>query len=102
MHGVMKVLGRTMEGWGEVTEVDRPRMLRIDGSGSGGSATTVYRFTPTETGTDAEIQLDYDLPAGLFGKAADKLFIQRSVERDLEHSLENFKAFVEASVPLPA
>ena len=97
MHGVMKLLGRKLEGWGEVIEVERPRLLRIDGSGSGGTVTTAYRFSPTETGTDAELQVDYELPAGLFGKAVDKLFVQRSVERDLRHSLENFKAFVETT-----
>jgi uncharacterized protein YndB with AHSA1/START domain len=94
-HGKMKLMGRTMEGWGEVTEVDRPRLLKVTGSGSGGGVTTLYRFTTVEDGTDAELEVDYQLPAGLFGKVADKLFIERTVERDLRHSLENFKAFVE-------
>ncbi len=62
MHGVMKLLGRKLEGWGEVTEVERPRLLKIDGSGSGGTVTTAYHFSPTETGTDAELQVDYQLP----------------------------------------
>jgi uncharacterized membrane protein len=101
IHGVMKILGRKMEGWGEVTELDRPRSLKMAGSGSGGTVTTAYRFTPAASGTDAELTVDYELPAGLFGKVADKLFIERSVERDLRHSLENFKAFVETKEPLP-
>jgi uncharacterized membrane protein len=100
-HGVMRLLGRKMEGWGEITEVDRPRFLKIAGTGSGGSVTTIYRFTLVGSGTDAELEIDYDLPAGLFGKVADKLFVERSVERALRHSLENFKAFVEAKAPLP-
>jgi uncharacterized membrane protein len=101
-HGVMTFLGRKMEGWGEVTEVDQPRLLKTVGTGSGGSVTTIYRFMPAATGTDAELSIDYELPAGLFGKVADKVFIQRAVERDMRHSMENFKAFVEAKVPLPA
>jgi uncharacterized membrane protein len=101
-HGVIRLLGRKMEGWGEVTEVDAPRYLRIAGQGSGGTTTTVYRFTPVGSGTDAELELDYELPAGFFGKVADKLFVERSIERALRHSLENFKAFVEEKVPIPA
>ncbi len=101
-NGVVKLLGRKMEGWGEVTGVDRPRYLEIAGKGSGGTTKTVYRFTEVEAGTDATLELDYELPAGLFGKVADKLFVERSIERGLRHSLENFKAFVEEKVPLPA
>jgi len=30
-HGEMKLMGRKMEGWGEVTEVDRPNLLKVTG-----------------------------------------------------------------------
>jgi uncharacterized membrane protein len=102
MHGVIRVLGRKMEGWGEVTEVDRPGFLKITSLRSDGSLITTYRFTPAPSGTDAVLEIDYELPAGVFGKIADKLFVERSIERDLRHSLENFKAFVEAKEPLLA
>ena len=36
------------------------------------------------------------------GAIADKLFVERSIERALRHSLENFKAFVEEKVPILA
>ena len=101
-NGVIKLLGRKMAGSGEVTGVERPRYVEIVGKGSGGTTKTVYRFTEAGSGTDAELELDYELPAGLFGKVADKLFVERSIERGLRHSLENFKAFVEEKVPLPA
>lgn len=102
-HGIMRVLGRPMEGWGEVVEVDRPRLLKVAGTGrEGGHVTTVYRLTAAGSGTDFEAEVDYQLPAGVFGKVADKLFIERTVERDLRHSLENFKALVEAPVPVLA
>jgi uncharacterized membrane protein len=101
MHGVIRLLGRKMEGWGEVSEVDRPRLLKITSTRTDGSLTTVYRFTQSDPGTDAVLEIEYELPGGLFGKMADKLFIERAVERDLRHSLENFKAFVETTSPLP-
>ena len=99
INGVMKLLGRKLEGTGTVTEVQRPTFLKIAGAGSGGSVTTIYRFTSVAGGTDAVLEGEYVLPAGIFGKVADRLFVERAVERDLRHSLENFKAFVEAPEP---
>lgn len=100
-RGVIKLLGRKMEGSGEVTGVEPPHYIEIIGKGSGGTTRTVYRFTEAAAGTDAELELDYELSAGFFGKVADKLFIERSIERALCHSLENFKAFVEEPAPVP-
>ena len=103
VHGVTKVLGRRMEGWGEVVEVDPPRLLKIAGTGlEGGTVSTTYRFTPVGDGTDYEFESEYQLPAGFLGQIADKLFVEKAVERDLRHSLENFKALVEATKPVLA
>jgi hypothetical protein len=44
----------------------------------------------------------YELPGGFIGDLAFKLFAERAVERDLRHSNENFKAIVEAEVPVHA
>ena len=38
----------------------------------------------------------------LIGGVADKLFVERAIERDTKHSVENFKAICEAEVRLPA
>ena len=59
-------------------------------------------MTPIGTGTEVVLEVDYELPAGIFGKVADKLFIERAVERDLRHSIENFKAFIEVKEPVLA
>ncbi len=101
IHSVMHFLGRTMEGWGEIVEIERPRLLKIEGSSTdGGKLTFLYRLTPVSAGTDFAIEADYELPAGVFGQIADKLFVEKAVERDLRHSIENFKALVEATVPV--
>jgi hypothetical protein len=42
------------------------------------------------------------LPGGFFGGIADKVFIERQIERDIKHSNENFKALCEAKVPASA
>ena len=97
---VMRFLGRKMMGVGEIGEVERPRLLKIVGEGEGGKLTTIDRLTPAGTGTDYVLEVEYDLPAGVFGQIADKLFVERAVERELRHSIENFKALVEVKVPV--
>lgn len=101
VHSVMKILGRKMEGWGEVIEVDRPRYVKISGIGDeGGKLIYSQRFTPAAPGTDLEFECEYELPAGILGHIADRLFVEKAVERDLHHSMENFKALVEAKQPV--
>lgn len=95
-HTIMKVFGRRIEGSMEVAEVQKPRLLKLMGTGiEGGKLTMVNRLMPAGTGTDFEIEADYELPASILGQIADKLFVEKTVERDLRHSLENFKALVE-------
>lgn len=103
IHSVMRFLGRTMEGWGEIVEIDPPKLLRTTGTSTqGGKLEQFLRLTPIGTGTEVVLEVDYELPAGIFGKVADKLFVERAVERDLRHSIENFKAFIEVKEPVLA
>jgi uncharacterized membrane protein len=101
VHATMRLLGRPMDGWAEIVEVERPRLIKLIGTSSqGGKLTTTYRFMPVEQTTDVELLVEYELPAGVIGQIADKLFVEKAVERDIRHSLENFKAFVEQPVPV--
>jgi uncharacterized membrane protein len=95
-------LGRKMESWNEVVEVERPRLLRLAGESAGMKYTGSFRLTPAGTGTEAEVESEYELPAGFLGHIADRLFMERAMERQSRHSAENFKALVEAKVAVPA
>jgi uncharacterized membrane protein len=98
-----KLLDRRIEGWSEIIEIDQPRHLKLRGSArEGGRLDVDYRFTPAGMTTDAEVEIEYELPAGPFGRIVDRLFIERTVERDLRHSMENFKALAEMPVPVLA
>jgi hypothetical protein len=46
-------------------------------------------------------EVEYDLPKGLFAGVAEKV-VGGFLERDLRHSMENFKALCEATVPVHA
>ena len=96
---VGRVMGRKIEGSVETTKADKPHAFGQKFTGAGGIKGTVsITYTEARGGTDATVELDYDLPMGLFAGIAEKL-LGGSIERDLHHSMENFKALCEAPVP---
>ena len=100
---VLKLGGRRLEGRWEVSRVETPRMLEFTGTAPGGGrATAKNRFESAGGGTDLTIEIEYELPGGFVGGMADKLFVERAIERDVKHSVENFKAICEAEVHVPA
>jgi uncharacterized membrane protein len=95
IFGTITLLGRKFEGTTEIVEINKPLMIKLSGTGvQGGVVKSTYRFTPVGVGTEVVAEVDYELPSTLLA-VFDKLFIERAVERELRHSLENFKALVE-------
>jgi hypothetical protein len=99
---VSRFLGRTMESWDEIAEVERPRMVKMTGLTEGAKSSMTLRLTPAGQGTDVVIDFDMETPAGFFGQIADRLLIDRAMDRQGRHALENFKALVEAEALVPA
>ena len=100
---VMKIAGRMYEGRWEVTRVEKPRVLEMAGTvPGGGTATLIHHFAAAAGGTDCTVDMDYELPGGVLGGLANKLFVEGAIERDVRHSMENFKALVEAERPVHA
>jgi polyketide cyclase/dehydrase/lipid transport protein len=100
---MLKLGGRQLETRWEVMKVEKPRLLEQEAtSDRGGHATSTTTFEPAGGGTDITIEVDYELPGGFVGGMADKLFVERAIERDIKHSIENFKAICEAEVQVPA
>jgi uncharacterized membrane protein len=101
IHAVMRLLDRKLTGWAEIVEIEQPSHVKLSGRGDeGGSTITEFRLQPRGLATEVEALIDYELPAGPFGKVLDRLFVERTVERDLRHSMENFKALVEVPQPV--
>jgi uncharacterized membrane protein len=100
---VLKLGGRPLESRWEVSRAEQPRLLELTGTApGGGKATATNRFEPAGAGTDVTIEVDYELPGGFVGGVANKLFVERAIERDVKHSVENFTAICEAEVRVPA
>jgi uncharacterized membrane protein len=96
---VVRVFGRRIEGTQETTMADRPRAFTLKLVGAGGAKATVNgTYSEARGGTDATVELEYELPMGMFAGVAEKL-LGGSIERDLRHSMENFKALCESTIP---
>jgi uncharacterized protein YndB with AHSA1/START domain len=98
---VTQFMGRKLESWEEIVEVERPRLLKIRSEGGGFKGTATYTLTTVGTGTDLVAESDYEVPAGFLGHVADRLFLEKAMERQMRHAGENMKAFLEAEVPVP-
>ena len=101
IRSAMQFLGRKMEGWDEVIEVERPHLVKFAAEEPMKYVGT-YRMTAAVEGTDVAVETDYELPAGFLGHIADRVFIEKWMERQMHHALENFKALAEARVAVPA
>ncbi len=100
---VMKIAGRKLDARWEVARVEKPRLLELKGATpGGGTATFTMRYAQVADGTEITVECEYELPGGFVGGMADKLFAERAVEREFKHSMDNFKAIVEAEVPVQA
>jgi len=100
---VLSIAGRKIDSRWEVTKVDKPRLVELTGTApGGGKAKSSTWLEPSGDGTDLTFEIDYDLPGGVVSDIADKLFMERAVERQIRHSNENFKALCEAKVPAHA
>lgn len=102
--GRSKFLGRVLEGTGEITAYERPRLVSfVSSSGEGGYENWITRFTEADGGTDIEVTIDYEPPRGILGAIADRLFIEREMQRSMDQSRDNFIALVEHEhSPVPA
>jgi len=100
---VYKSMGRRLDATFEVTRAEGPRLIEQKGTvPGGGHATFLQTAEPAGGGTDITLTMDYELPGGFIGDLANKLFMERALERDIRHSNENFKALCEAEAKVPA
>jgi uncharacterized membrane protein len=96
---ITRVMGRKIEGTAETTRADKPTAYAQRFAGAGGARGTVeITYQEARGGTDVTVELDYNLPGGLFAGVAEKL-LGGSIARDLRHSMDNFKELAEATVP---
>jgi uncharacterized membrane protein len=66
----------------------------VDESTGGIPSTLTWTFTPYESGTKVEVEIDYTIPVPVLGKMAEKLVMRRN-EREVDMWMENLKERLE-------
>jgi carbon monoxide dehydrogenase subunit G len=68
------------------------RAFKIEGMING---TNQWQLAAEGEGTRVTVTFDYEMPGGGIGKIADRLFVERTNEKNTVTSLENLKGLVE-------
>ena len=92
-----RLLGQEFHGSFRIIDADPPWSLTTEAGGSGIRVWYVTRFAPTSAGgTRVTVEGDYDLPEGIVPRIADRLFIERAIDRDIEGAHATFASLCEA------
>jgi polyketide cyclase/dehydrase/lipid transport protein len=97
-----ELFGRTLEGALRLVEAEPPDFVRYEASGFGGRLWFVTKFRPMPAGTRVEVTGDYELPEGAIPKIADRLVIERLIQRDIDASHERLRRLCEGSDTSPS
>jgi len=93
----LKLAGKRFKVRWLIVEADPPRLARWRGEGPGGSAArVVYRLAEQDGGTCFDYENEYELPGGVFGKAAGALVSKAPARREARRSLANLKRLLES------
>ena len=94
-----KIMGFEMKQTSTVVEVEPLKLIHehLDE----GPMDAYYRFEPEGDATRLTIESDYEMPGHIPGFIKN-IVSKPWVERHMRHMLEDFKAFAEATVPVPA
>jgi uncharacterized protein YndB with AHSA1/START domain len=80
----------------EVTDYDPPRRIAYRATGPGDSHTRMRQHVTADgDGSRLDLEVEYELPAGVLGQAVDRLSVQRRNEPEAEHTLDKLKDLLE-------
>ena len=96
-----KVVGAIVQGRFRIVDAERPTYLRVEAQAPGMRLWYATTFTRTSTGTRLDVDGDYDVPPNSLAQLADRLFVERAVQRDVDHAHANLKALCEGLARSP-
>jgi uncharacterized protein YndB with AHSA1/START domain len=92
--GFYKVAGRKLASRFVVTAAERPTMLQVNGTTSGGWARWTSIIEPFGAACEVRISLEYELPGEIIGSLFGLLTGNR-IEREFQRTYTNLKRLVE-------
>ena len=94
--GVIGAMGQRFPGRNRVVRVEPLRLVETEGTGVAGTKARVrVTFGRRGDGTRVIVTIDYELPGGVLGGIAERLFATRQLEDQLRASNRGFKALAE-------
>jgi len=94
--GVIQAMGQRFPGRNRVTRVEPKHFVETEGTGVAGAKARVrVSFEPRGDVTRVIVTIDYELPGGILGGIAERLFAARQLEDQLKASNRGFKALAE-------
>jgi uncharacterized membrane protein len=94
-HGMVRVVGRTIEWTTEVTEFEQDRHFRSQSVESPVDFILDIKYEDVDGGTKVTWRQESETYGGFFGKLADPL-VSRMYSKDVRSNLEKLKELVEA------
>ena len=92
--GYYKVAGRSLASRFVVTAAERPRLLQVNGTTSGGWARWTTMIEDRGTACEVQVGLEYELPGEIVGSLFGLLTGNR-IERDFRRTYDNLKQLAE-------
>jgi uncharacterized protein YndB with AHSA1/START domain len=93
-----KMAGMKFHGHATPTEYEPNHSYTVRNE-KGITSTSVWTFSGENGGSRIAVELDYEIPASLLGKLAERFLLQLN-EREVETVLENIKSRCERAVPI--
>src|SRR2546422_282263 len=78
-----ELFGRLVEGRLVLVDADPPRSVRFEANGMGIRAWYMTSFAESLAGTQLTVVGDYDVPIRILPKIADRLFVERTIQRQI-------------------
>jgi hypothetical protein len=79
------------------------RSVSVEAQGSGITVWYVTSFHPERDGerdgTEVRVRGDYELPDSIFARVADRLFIERTIGRDIDRANESYRTYCSKITP---
>ena len=93
---VVALVGQELDSEWHVVELEPPSLLRFEGSAAGGvRATLIERLSAEGEGTRVELDVDYELPLGVLGRAVDSVYLHGKNEEQADEILAKLKRLCE-------
>jgi ribosome-associated toxin RatA of RatAB toxin-antitoxin module len=99
--GFYKVAGRKLASRFVVTAAERPRILQVNGTTSGGWARWTTMIAGDGPACEIQVKLEYELPGEIVGSLFGMLTGNR-IEREFRHTYENLKGLAETEAATAA